>query len=367
MATLNAVQLNYLKNVVIPAILRSRSAYHFREPVDYEGLGLHDYTRIIKKPMDLGTISKKLKSNAYQSSEECIADLFLMLKNCYIYNAPGEEIVQMARTIEAIARRTLEKMPREETKILPRANLKRNHSSSKKGKAKGSSIVDDVREVQRGRCEGNLDIIKKAMRENRLDLVVNMLEECHRNLVDTMTAAINDCNELGTKIGNLLRFVHQKNYTSESGMVDLKKSELISNSSQKMENESGNVVDVASELPRSTKSRHADESESVAPKRKKLKSSDGSESSQLDKKHHNEQVDAAPSRGNVSELEELSMRGETKRESVSAKEGSVKGEGDNVNEEHISSDGRNPELNPDRSASGSSEEDDCNRYTADWL
>jgi hypothetical protein len=37
----------------------------FLEPVDWKALGIPDYPTIIKNPMDLGTISKKLKENKY--------------------------------------------------------------------------------------------------------------------------------------------------------------------------------------------------------------------------------------------------------------------------------------------------------------
>jgi Bromodomain len=40
-------------------------AVPFREPVDWKSLGLYDYPQIIKHPMDLGTVKKKLKAKSY--------------------------------------------------------------------------------------------------------------------------------------------------------------------------------------------------------------------------------------------------------------------------------------------------------------
>ena len=51
---------------------------------------LQDYYRIIKHPMDLGTIKKKLDTQQYMSAKECIDDFNLMFNNCYTYNGEKE-------------------------------------------------------------------------------------------------------------------------------------------------------------------------------------------------------------------------------------------------------------------------------------
>jgi len=45
-----------------------------------------DYHRVIKTPMDLGTMKYKLNTIQYKNSEEFIEDLQLMFTNCYTYN-----------------------------------------------------------------------------------------------------------------------------------------------------------------------------------------------------------------------------------------------------------------------------------------
>lgn len=61
-----------------------------------------DYHKIIKKPMDLGTVKKRLESNYYYSAQECIQDFNTMFTNCYVYNKPGEDVVVMAQTLEKL-------------------------------------------------------------------------------------------------------------------------------------------------------------------------------------------------------------------------------------------------------------------------
>lgn len=47
---------------------------------------VQDYHKIIKTPMDMGTIKKRLENNYYRSASECMQDFNTMFTNCYIYN-----------------------------------------------------------------------------------------------------------------------------------------------------------------------------------------------------------------------------------------------------------------------------------------
>lgn len=61
-----------------------------------------DYHKIIEKPMDLGTIKKRLENIYYWSGKECIQDFNTMFTNCYVYNKPGEDVVVMAQALEKL-------------------------------------------------------------------------------------------------------------------------------------------------------------------------------------------------------------------------------------------------------------------------
>lgn len=63
---------------------------------------LQDYHKVIKHPMDLGTIKKRLENNYYWCGKECIQDFNTMFNNCYVYNKPGEDVVVMAQTLEKL-------------------------------------------------------------------------------------------------------------------------------------------------------------------------------------------------------------------------------------------------------------------------
>ena len=55
---------------IVQYLLTLQGGYIFASPVDPVALKLWDYSDIIKQPMDLGTIRKKIKGNGYLSIED---------------------------------------------------------------------------------------------------------------------------------------------------------------------------------------------------------------------------------------------------------------------------------------------------------
>ncbi|XP_039929061.1 bromodomain testis-specific protein isoform X2 [Hirundo rustica] len=107
-------QLQYLQRVVMRAMWRHNFSWPFHQPVDAAALNLPDYYTIIKKPMDLGTIKKRLEHNYYTRAAECIEDFKTMFWNCYTYNKPGDDIVFMAEELEKVFMQKIAHMPPEE-------------------------------------------------------------------------------------------------------------------------------------------------------------------------------------------------------------------------------------------------------------
>lgn len=91
----------------IPCVTRLArlTGYHlfsvepFRERVDYEAFGLVDYPLIIKKPMDLGLVLKKLEQKQYRTLYECADDVRLVWSNCMTYNADGSDFYILASNL----------------------------------------------------------------------------------------------------------------------------------------------------------------------------------------------------------------------------------------------------------------------------
>ncbi|XP_055507500.1 CREB-binding protein-like isoform X1 [Leucoraja erinacea] len=58
----------------------------FRQPVDPSLLGIPDYFDIVKNPMDLSTIKRKLDTGQYQEPWQYVEDVWLMFNNAWLYN-----------------------------------------------------------------------------------------------------------------------------------------------------------------------------------------------------------------------------------------------------------------------------------------
>ncbi|XVF60097.1 hypothetical protein PTKIN_Ptkin08bG0016400 [Pterospermum kingtungense] len=71
----------------------------FNLPVDIVKLNIPDYFTVIKHPMDLGTVKKKIASGAYANPWEFHADVRLTFSNAMTYNPPGNDVHVMADTL----------------------------------------------------------------------------------------------------------------------------------------------------------------------------------------------------------------------------------------------------------------------------
>ncbi|XP_047236425.1 bromodomain-containing protein 3-like isoform X1 [Girardinichthys multiradiatus] len=114
-------QLQYMQNVVVKTLWKHQFAWPFYQPVDAIKLCLWDYHKVIKNPMDMGTIKKRLENNYYWSASEAMQDFNTMFTNCYIYNKPTDDIVLMAQALEKIFLQKVAQMPQEEVALLPPA------------------------------------------------------------------------------------------------------------------------------------------------------------------------------------------------------------------------------------------------------
>jgi bromodomain-containing factor 1 len=77
-----------------------RFAAPFRIPVDPVALNIPQYFSVIKHPMDVSTITQKLKGGQYASAEEFRNDFELMFTNCFKFNPAGNIVHDMGREFQ---------------------------------------------------------------------------------------------------------------------------------------------------------------------------------------------------------------------------------------------------------------------------
>ena len=79
-----------LRNALIPTVEKmwahEPEAVPFRTPVDPQALGIPDYFDIIKKPMDMSQIKRKLDIGSYTDPWQFVTDVYLMFENAWTYN-----------------------------------------------------------------------------------------------------------------------------------------------------------------------------------------------------------------------------------------------------------------------------------------
>lgn len=83
---------------ILSKLKKHAKATPFLEPVDYVSLNLLDYPEKIPHPMDLQTVTNKLKG--YKTKKEFIDDIRLIFNNCYVYNGETAHVSRMAKDLE---------------------------------------------------------------------------------------------------------------------------------------------------------------------------------------------------------------------------------------------------------------------------
>jgi bromodomain-containing factor 1 len=83
-------------------------AYPFLQAVDPVALNIPNYHKIIKKPMDFGTVAANLKTSQYANAKEFYNDAQLVFQNCFKFNPPTDEVYKMGKSTEELFNKTWE-------------------------------------------------------------------------------------------------------------------------------------------------------------------------------------------------------------------------------------------------------------------
>ena len=131
-------------------------SYPFLLPVDPVALNIPDYFKIIKHPMDLGTIDTKLKEQQYSSADEFHADVKLIFKNCYKYNGIDSPVSALAKQLEKVFDKKWLEKPEEP----PEKPAGKRASSSPAREEESSSEEDEI-----GRIQEQMTLMAKRLSE----------------------------------------------------------------------------------------------------------------------------------------------------------------------------------------------------------
>ena len=85
---------------VLKGLQSHANGWVFNSPVDPVELNLPDYFEVIEKPMDLGTVKKKLDNGVYRKLKEVEGDIHLTFDNAMLYNPDGSVVSNMAKELQ---------------------------------------------------------------------------------------------------------------------------------------------------------------------------------------------------------------------------------------------------------------------------
>ncbi|XP_047309643.1 transcription factor GTE10-like [Impatiens glandulifera] len=150
---------------LVNKLLQHRNGWVFAEPVDPVKWNIPDYFDVVKHPMDLGTVKKKLLRGDYQNMLEFAEDMRLTFSNAMTYNPKGNYAHDMAEALskffESRWKPIVKKLASFEDSCMPSV------SAQYVGSETSSQVVPDIMEKVSMRTNNtmNEELVKHAMND----------------------------------------------------------------------------------------------------------------------------------------------------------------------------------------------------------
>ncbi|KAJ8593535.1 Bromodomain-containing protein [Rhizopogon salebrosus TDB-379] len=121
-STISSLQHRFCLST-IRSLKKLKDAGAFLRPVDPVSLNIPHCPSIIKNPMDLGNIERRLMSSnpskpdpnpnnpRYYSAEEFVSDVRLVFSNCITFNGPDHMIAQAGKHVESVFDKQIKQLP----------------------------------------------------------------------------------------------------------------------------------------------------------------------------------------------------------------------------------------------------------------
>lgn len=127
-----------------------------------------NYGLIIKKPMDLNTVMKKLKNLSYNSKQEFVDDLNLIWNNCLIYNADPKHFLRAhAIAMQKRAQKLAPTIP--DIVIRNRSEIEKDEDLDNDGRSNTPALKGGKMTLKKGRMRRREEIIKAEETEGLSD------------------------------------------------------------------------------------------------------------------------------------------------------------------------------------------------------
>ncbi|KAK0634447.1 hypothetical protein B0T17DRAFT_611459 [Bombardia bombarda] len=173
---------------------------HFQLPVDPVALNIPSYHKIIKKPMDLSTMSQKMAAGEYPSAKEFEKDFDLIVKNCRTFNGDGHAVYLSALGLQDLFRQEMSKKDEWMAKNAPPATPAQTHAPSPRPKYESE---DDESEAE---PEPEQDEERKTI-NSRLSGFRRRLDEEQKRINELMNSGTSEISdiEIAQSVVNMLQ------------------------------------------------------------------------------------------------------------------------------------------------------------------
>ncbi|KAF4371949.1 hypothetical protein F8388_000116 [Cannabis sativa] len=176
---LKAAQIQKIKiRRNISQITRHKWAWPFMQPVDVEGLGLHDYYEVIDKPMDFNTIKNQMEANdgtGYKNVRQICGDVRLVFKNAMKYNEERSNVHVMAKSL-------LKKFEEKWLQFLPK-------------------VIEEEkrREEEEAEAQMNIQLVYEAAHNKMARDINNELHELDLHLEELREMVVQKCRKISVE------------------------------------------------------------------------------------------------------------------------------------------------------------------------
>lgn len=166
----------------------------FMEPVDAVALQIPNYHKIVKKPMDLQTMSEKLNHGQYNNAREFERDFQQIVKNALMFNGPDHIVTHCAHKLDEVFK---EEWAKKDAWMAKRAPASAPQASSAASRVKH----EDDSEEEEADSEEDEDQKARDTATAHLEALQRKLKEEQDKLNELMIAKVPDINMVEVQQG----------------------------------------------------------------------------------------------------------------------------------------------------------------------
>ncbi|KAL5010007.1 hypothetical protein ScPMuIL_012312 [Solemya velum] len=96
------VAFSFILENIVNSMREVENSWPFHQPVNKKNL--KDYYEVVKEPMDLTTLQRKVQGHRYQTRDQFVYDVELLYQNSVLYNGPNSNFTGTAEIMLAICR-----------------------------------------------------------------------------------------------------------------------------------------------------------------------------------------------------------------------------------------------------------------------